>query len=402
MIGSLLFFALTVGVACAGHGSRSQLVRTVCGLIVPTVVALKLFPEAPHLPIPFILADTWAKFLIIFALHTPNALIIQDYRLDLGDGSLPARTTAAYKLLFNGRWVGTPLAAPGVAQSVQPASGARDQASRAAFIKRCILTIIAIAAVDTAKSMLVSSALNIGGRDLMPTKTMLLRRLSSVTPRELLIRASFAFDTAWTPFAWYTLLHSALSIIFVGPGLDTPEEWPPLFGSIAEAYSIRRFWARFYDRIVYRTLSTYAELLLRPLSDAKVGPMAGWRRVVLNFLIFAASGLLHAGVARHMGFLCGFWEEMSWWCLNFAAMMAEGAVQAACREMGGSKRGGVWTRRVGFAWVFGFLFWSVPKYQYPMMLCSPQANMAGGAQAAQLQAEMQNLVKMLQSSAHAG
>jgi hypothetical protein len=36
--------------------------------------------------------------------------------------------------------------------------------------------------------------------------------------------------------------HRTLSVIFVGSGLSRPEDWPPLFASIWEAYSLRNFW----------------------------------------------------------------------------------------------------------------------------------------------------------------
>jgi hypothetical protein len=36
--------------------------------------------------------------------------------------------------------------------------------------------------------------------------------------------------------------HGTLSLLFVGSGLSRPEEWPPLFGSIWQSYSLRNFW----------------------------------------------------------------------------------------------------------------------------------------------------------------
>jgi hypothetical protein len=37
--------------------------------------------------------------------------------------------------------------------------------------------------------------------------------------------------------------HGTLSVLFVASGLSRPEEWPPLFGSVWDAYSLRKFWA---------------------------------------------------------------------------------------------------------------------------------------------------------------
>jgi hypothetical protein len=37
-------------------------------------------------------------------------------------------------------------------------------------------------------------------------------------------------------------VHRILSIIFVVSGLSRPHDWPPLFGSVRDAYTIRNFW----------------------------------------------------------------------------------------------------------------------------------------------------------------
>ena len=74
-----------------------------------------------------------------------------------------------------------------------------------------------------------------------------------VTIRETLIRAVFTIRWIWLNFVDVDAAHTFLSIIFVGIlRLDTPEEWPPMFGSPLEAYSIRRYWGRFWYRLVYR------------------------------------------------------------------------------------------------------------------------------------------------------
>jgi hypothetical protein len=39
-----------------------------------------------------------------------------------------------------------------------------------------------------------------------------------------------------------TFWHTSLSIIFVASGISRPEDWPPIFGSISDAYTLRNFW----------------------------------------------------------------------------------------------------------------------------------------------------------------
>ncbi|OBT74656.1 hypothetical protein VF21_07014 [Pseudogymnoascus sp. 05NY08] len=51
----------------------------------------------------------------------------------------------------------------------------------------------------------------------------------------------------WSSYVVLTLSHDILAIFFVTLlRWDQPSQWPALFGSIAEAYSLRRFWGVFW------------------------------------------------------------------------------------------------------------------------------------------------------------
>lgn len=39
-----------------------------------------------------------------------------------------------------------------------------------------------------------------------------------------------------------SIIHITASIVMVGSGLSQPDVWPPIFGKLANAYSVRRFW----------------------------------------------------------------------------------------------------------------------------------------------------------------
>ena len=38
------------------------------------------------------------------------------------------------------------------------------------------------------------------------------------------------------------MIHSLLAVVHIGFRLQDPSLWPPIFGELSEAYSIRRFW----------------------------------------------------------------------------------------------------------------------------------------------------------------
>ena len=68
-----------------------------------------------------------------------------------------------------------------------------------------------------------------------------LRRISSVTPAEWVIRVYVTLLGKGEPYLALRAGHSLVSVIAVIGG-DSPERYPPLFGSIKEAYRVRRFY----------------------------------------------------------------------------------------------------------------------------------------------------------------
>lgn len=87
--------------------------------------------------------------------------------------------------------------------------------------------------------------------DHTPEKESIIRRLvqtfigsESVTPvtwREFGVRFVFSFENAADNFLLFSLYADVCAIFFVGVGLDESWEWPPFFGQITEAYTMRRW-----------------------------------------------------------------------------------------------------------------------------------------------------------------
>ena len=55
-------------------------------------------------------------------------------------------------------------------------------------------------------------------------------------------RLELAFGLAAGEYLLLTTLHCIYSIIMVGLGVSEPRQWPALFGSPFEAFTVRRFW----------------------------------------------------------------------------------------------------------------------------------------------------------------
>jgi hypothetical protein len=55
-------------------------------------------------------------------------------------------------------------------------------------------------------------------------------------------RVALMFGFAAGEYLVLTTLHRVYCVLSVGFGMSEPRHWPSLFGSILEAYTIRRFW----------------------------------------------------------------------------------------------------------------------------------------------------------------
>jgi len=66
-----------------------------------------------------------------------------------------------------------------------------------------------------------------------------------VTIRETLLRIWFTLSSFWTTVLLLDCIHLMLAIIFIMIlRVDTPADWPDLFGHPSEAYTLGRFWTR--------------------------------------------------------------------------------------------------------------------------------------------------------------
>ncbi|KAI0430339.1 hypothetical protein F5Y09DRAFT_341757 [Xylaria sp. FL1042] len=72
----------------------------------------------------------------------------------------------------------------------------------------------------------------------------------TLTMKALFLRTILSIRWIWNTYVILVIFHDILAIIFVSILLwDLPEEWPCLFGSLSEAYTLKRFWGVFWHRI---------------------------------------------------------------------------------------------------------------------------------------------------------
>jgi hypothetical protein len=200
--------------------------------------------------------------------------------------------------------------------------------------------------------------------DLAPTKQILLRRLSSTTTRDLLIRSYTSLLWIYQSLVYLDGANALLACVFVATGFDRPADWPPLFGNPAAITSLRTFWSRFWHQVALKPYVCIAGTLARGLSVQRHSTHG---KFVVAFVVFALSGASHALVSWRIG--RNGWTDVYWFMLNFLACLGETVLRSALgrSEKLRSLRDGWLAGLIGRVWVFAFFFWSVPKWQYPAM-----------------------------------
>ncbi|KAI0160127.1 membrane bound O-acyl transferase family-domain-containing protein [Xylariaceae sp. FL1272] len=195
----------------------------------------------------------------------------------------------------------------------------------------------------------------------------LLGRMSDLSSRKVRIQSFFAIHWVFMNFTAFDGLHAVLAIIHVSSGFDRPEQWPPLFGTMENACGLRNFWSRFWHRLAQPSYKSVAHGIIRRLPRSFCESKAA-----VAFMVFLVSGCAHALASNILGE--NGWLDIKWYLLNFVACSAETAIMRAVRHLACrlhwehklKEVEASWLGRfIGFSWVFGFFFTSVPLWQFP-------------------------------------
>ncbi|KAL1981820.1 hypothetical protein VTN96DRAFT_2116 [Rasamsonia emersonii] len=343
-------------------------------ILLPAILSFTTLNYLAFLPL---LNHLWGFVVIIYVIHITSVLYIEKWTLP---NPKQWDLHAAYKIWGNPRLLNTPQEVPNAPRMQQQ----QNKLSRTAFVLRRLSKLLVYYLINT---YLVSrifpdafkpfSIVEFAPDQEVYFRRLLLSQAPAVTVRETLLRTIFAVRWIWANVIGIEYAHTGVAILFaVILRWDEPHEWPPLFGSPLEAYSIRRFWGRFWHRIVYRPYTSYGVWASRQVLRLSAGSAA--EKVFVPAFVFLLSGLSHSMVTWQTGNRCSYWRDTRWFALNFVAATGETVVgrwmRSTAKTSGwgtvweGWRRNGV-AKVLGFAWVLAFFFWSVPKWEYPKIYC---------------------------------
>ncbi|EGR44867.1 uncharacterized protein TRIREDRAFT_69569, partial [Trichoderma reesei QM6a] len=155
----------------------------------------------------------------------------------------------------------------------------------------------------------------------------------------------------WASYTALSGAHDVLAAMFVSLlAWDRPEEWPPLFGSVVEAYSLRRFWGNFWHHLHSRTCERLTPPFLR----------------VTALWAFCLSAMCHA-LSNWVTFRNGYTAlEMRFFLCNYGVCLME---TVGYRAVGGFMRfDRQLTRAAGYVWVLSVFVCLVPGWRYPVIV----------------------------------
>ncbi|RXW19039.1 hypothetical protein EST38_g6808 [Candolleomyces aberdarensis] len=150
-------------------------------------------------------------------------------------------------------------------------------------------------------------------------------------------------------------LYTLCSIIGVVANLSTPYDWPPLFGSFTDAYTVRNYWGRVWHQFLTAHGTFFANVLGIPKGR--------FRSYFSLYVAFFISGLIHYfGDYKIIQNWSG--GSLIYFTLQAVAITFEDGVVGLVRRSG-VKVPPVLAKLVGYLWVVAWFSFAIPIWMEP-------------------------------------
>ncbi|KAJ9326882.1 hypothetical protein DTO027B5_4708 [Paecilomyces variotii] len=350
----------------------------ILGNFILCFIAYKQWTNIPNIPGSDTIRGMVAASVVISLLYATNLLFMTG--IDLNDlireklagplsMGLRARIDAALKIVQNTRGIGTSWQVKGTPSHPAFYEPNRRSPDRGAYVLRQMVILIwQYLLLDAVTVPLKRMSVEDRAREMGPGTEWLFWNAS---PEQWTRK----FKTG--VIGWFVIArliidsnHRLFSIVAVGIGGSSPELWPPFFGSMWDAYTIRGFWGTFWHQSLRWILTSWSSLITRTILRL---PRPSLVERYLNILLaFSVSGLIH--VAYDIGSNVPLERSgaMHFFCSFAFGIMLEDAVQEAWKRLTGNRtvKSGettIWKKIVGFVWVAVFLSVVTPFYAYPSL-----------------------------------
>jgi len=350
-------------------------------ILSPLVIisAVLSFCTLQHLTWPLGLNSIWGLGVSVWTLHITALLYTKD-SLSQSLGHIQPRADInwrrTYKLWTNTRLLTVPI------PQIAPIKRIHQQ-SRLRFAAFMVLRIAMSVAVDQLVVTRALQAMHLHLLDFAAVRETYIRRVLqgyTIASHDTQVRAFFSVHWIWSAYFLINTAHHILAFFFVVVlRLDQPDEWPPLFGSPLEAYTVQRFWGKFWHRLAYRPYLACAGICSHHILKTPRGSRS--EKLVETFFIFLLSGVTHSLVAWQLSDRCGKTRDIFFFMANFLAGALEMVLSKTTQSFAARYRLTKYLnhsitillkRMFGYLWVWLFFAWIIPKWHYPKVYCALQ------------------------------
>ncbi|KAJ5619896.1 hypothetical protein N7510_003880 [Penicillium lagena] len=146
-----------------------------------------------------------------------------------------------------------------------------------------------------------------------------------------------------------------VSIVTVGLGMSSPPDWPPVFGRMADAYTLRQFWGTFWHQLLRQPFTAVSNWIARDIMHLPRPSVL--ERYTNIFLVFLQSGLFHVMTDAVAGIPTQYSGALPFFTSFTLGIMIEDGIQELYKRMTGSEEHFVpsWKRAIGYLWVIIWL-----------------------------------------------
>lgn len=297
-----------------------------------------------------------APFLLYSTIHTVSMLYMDGRVLQLNSTPLVQRLREVFRLWSNIR---------GIRLAEGTNCDSRTTRTRFAMRRLCHSGAMwLIYHFFGELSVRALRGLNVSIRDFMLPSQSILPQMKS---RDLCIRAVMSVNWIWSSYVLLSGAHDLSATFFVSLlGWDQPQEWPPLFGRLVDAYSLRRFWGYFWHQLHTNLYERFIPFSLQSTRTPRKKRLGLVCKAFRAFWMFFLSAICHAFVNWVMLKNANIIPEMRFFLVNYAVCLVETVGKGTSWA---KLEPGWWTTRIiGYAWVLFIFICLVPGWRYPLIL----------------------------------
>ncbi|KAK4171131.1 hypothetical protein QBC36DRAFT_199988 [Triangularia setosa] len=202
--------------------------------------------------------------------------------------------------------------------------------------------------------------------------------LSPIGLRDICLRSVMSVSWIWSSYSLLTSSHDLLAVLFVSViRWDRPNEWPPLFGSITNVTSLRRFWGVFWHRLHVSLFDSHSatnpQHMQLPSHQQYSHNHHALQKTARALGMFCMSAACHAASNWVVMGRASVVGEFRFFISNWFICLLETVIDRfAMRRLfpRDSMLAALWKRLLGYIWTMLVIVCLTPAWQYPVVRAS--------------------------------